>query len=122
MASPVHAALCALLAAAFYSALGHSVTRHVLPRTLAGGAAPVVGWAVFSAATLPVLTIIGFSAATVIAVGMLSLIASACLVVMRRERNDLATPAVPPWAYLAAAFLALGPTTALLPKKTAAGV
>ncbi len=37
--------------------------RHVLPRALALGSAPVIGWAVFSAATLPILTPIGFSTA-----------------------------------------------------------
>jgi hypothetical protein len=123
MASPVHAALCALLAAAFYSALGHSIARHILPRPLAGGTAPVIGWAVFSAATLPLLTITGFNAVMLTTVGMLFLVGSACLVVMRRgQGSDVAAPALPQWSYAAAGFLALGPAAALLPKHTAAGV
>src|ERR1700724_2672267 len=61
MASPVNAALCALLATAFWSFLGYALTRHLLPRALAMGAAPVVGWAVHSAATLPLFFLIGFS-------------------------------------------------------------
>ena len=57
MASPFNAVLCALVAAAFWTALGYAAARHVLPRVLALGAAPVFGWAVFSAATLPILTL-----------------------------------------------------------------
>ena len=62
MASAVNAAFCALVATAFFMAFGFAVGRHILPRPLALGAAPVVGWAMFSAATLPVLTLVGFSA------------------------------------------------------------
>ena len=49
MASPINAVLCALIGAAFWSALGYAIARHLLPRVLALGAAPVLGWAVFSA-------------------------------------------------------------------------
>lgn len=123
MPSSFHVVLCALIAAAFYSALGHGIARHVMPRTLAAGAAPVIGWAVFSAATLPILTIIGFNAVTVIAVSMLFLVGGAGLVLAPpRERDDSAAAAIPIWSYLAAAVLALGPAAALLPKQTAAGV
>jgi len=45
MASPVNAALCALLATGFCSLLGYALSRHLLPRALAVGAAPVMGWA-----------------------------------------------------------------------------
>jgi hypothetical protein len=121
--SSFHVVLCALVAAAFYSALGHGITRHVMPRPLAAGAAPVIGWAVFSAATLPILTVIGFNAVTVIAVSMLFLVGGAGLVLAPpRERDDSAAAAIPIWSHLAAALLALGPAAALLPKQTAAGV
>jgi len=121
--SSFHVVLCALVAAAFYSVLGHGITRHVLPRALAAGAAPVLGWAVFAAATLPILTAIGFNAVTVIAVAMLFLVGGAGLVVLRpRERDDFSGPAIPIWSYLAAALLAIGPAAAVLPKPTAAGV
>ncbi|HEX8828811.1 MAG TPA: hypothetical protein VF778_11910, partial [Xanthobacteraceae bacterium] len=73
MASSVNAALCALLATAFCTVLGFALSRHVLPRALALGTAPVLGWAVFSAATLPILTVVGFSAVTVTAVAALCL-------------------------------------------------
>ena len=54
MASPINAVLCALVGAAFWSALGYAIARDLLPRVLALGAAPVVGWAVFSAMALPI--------------------------------------------------------------------
>jgi hypothetical protein len=121
MASFAHAVLCALLAVAFWTTLGYGVARHVLPRGLAAGAAPVVGWAVFSAATLPILTVIGFSALTVTVIGGLCLIGSVGLLAMQRQGSDSAS-AIPPWSYIAAAILALGPAAALLPKISANGV
>ena len=41
MASPVNAALCALIATAFWALLGYALGRHLLPRVLAIGAAAV---------------------------------------------------------------------------------
>ncbi len=123
MASFVNAVLCALLAAAFLTVLGYGVARRVLPRPLAAGAAPVIGWAVFSAATLPILTVAGFNALTVTFAGLLFLVGGAGLMALRRgARDDAAAPSVPLWSYLAAALLALGPAAALVPKFTAAGV
>jgi hypothetical protein len=123
MASSFNAALCGLLAAAFYTVLGYSIARHVLPRVLAAGSAPVIGWAVFSAATLPILTAIGFTALTVTVIGALCLVGSACLLTIRRQEVDAApAPAIPPWSYAAAAIVALGPAVALLPKLSAGGV
>ena len=40
MASPINAVLCALVGAAFWSALGYAIARDLLPRVLALGAAP----------------------------------------------------------------------------------
>jgi hypothetical protein len=121
MASSVHAVLCALLAAAFWTALGYGIARHVLPRGLAAGAAPVIGWASFSAATLPILTIVGFTALTVTVISVLALAGGICLLVMRRQ-DAAPAPTLPLWSYAAAAILALGPAAALLPKISAAGV
>ena len=73
MASPVNAVLCALIATAFWTFVGYAVTRHLLPRVLALGAAPVIGWAVFSAATLPILRLIGFSPLAVVGIAGLCL-------------------------------------------------
>jgi hypothetical protein len=121
MASSVHAALCALLALGFYSLFGFGIARHGLPRPLAAGAAPVVGWAVFSAATLPLFTFIGFTTPTVIVVGALCLVGGAGLLMARTREAD-AAPAIPLLSYGAAAILALGPAAALLPKLTPDGV
>src|SRR5580692_9209314 len=79
MASPVNAALCALLATAFWSLLGYALTRHLLPRVLAVGAAPVIGWAVHSAATLPIFFLIGFSPLAVVTVAALCVAIAAAL-------------------------------------------
>ena len=123
MASFVNAMLCALLAAAFLTVFGYGIARHVLPRPLAAGAAPLIGWAVFSAATLPILTIVGFNAPTVGVIGLVSLVAGIGLLALRRDtRDDAAAPPMPLWSHGAAALLALGPAAALLPKYTAAGV
>jgi hypothetical protein len=123
MASFVNAVLCALLAAAFLAVFGYGIARHVLLRPLAAGAAPVIGWAVFSAATLPILTIAGFNVLTVSLTGLLALIGGACLMAVRsRPRGDAAAPSIPLWSYAAAGLLALGPAAALVPKYTAAGV
>ncbi|MGC1447354.1 MAG: hypothetical protein WA837_17955, partial [Xanthobacteraceae bacterium] len=125
MASSVNAMLCALLAAAFWPVLGYSITRHILPRGLAAGAGPVVGWAVFSAATLPILTLIGFTTSTVVVAGVLCLLGSFFLLAVRRRQDVQAAdagPAIPPWAFAAAAILAAGSAAALMPKISAAGV
>ena len=123
MASPINAVLCALVGAAFWSVLGYAIARHLLPRVLALGAAPVIGWAVFSAAALPILSLIGFSTLTVVGLTALGLgLAGSGL------RRLPAAPGSPtdlkPWwlgmAAIAAAMLALIPAIALLPKASEA--
>ncbi len=123
MASAVNAAFCALVATAFFTAFGYAIGRHVLPRTLALGAAPVVGWAMFSAATLPVLTLIGFSAPAVAAMAALFLIIGGGALLTQNADDDAARkPIVPLWAYPAAGLLALVPASAIAPKISGAGV
>ena len=125
MATPINAVLCALVGAAFWSLLGFAIARHLLPRVLALGAAPVIGWAVFSAASLPIVSLIGFSTLTVIGLAALGLgLAGIGL------RRPSAAPSAPtdlkPWwlaaAPIAAAILALAPALALLPKYSERGV
>jgi len=116
MASPVNAALCALLATAFWGFLGYALTRHLLPRALAIGAAPVVGWAVHSAATLPIFLLIGFSPLAVVAIAALCVAVGVATFKLAAEANAEAAPAIPWWAFLAAAVLALVPAVAILPK------
>ena len=116
MASPVNAALCALLATAFWSFLGYALARHLLPRALAIGAAPVMGWAVHSAATLPLFFLIGFSPLAVVAVAALCVAVAVATLKLAANGDAEATPAIPWWAFAAAAVLALAPAVAILPK------
>jgi hypothetical protein len=123
MASPINAALCALVATAFWSLLGYAVARHLLPRALALGTAPVMGWAVHSAATLPVFDLIGFSAVTVVAVAALCAIVAGGSLYARPAVGDVeAAPPIPVFAWCAAALLALVPAVAILPKISATAV
>jgi hypothetical protein len=116
MASPVNAALCALLATAFWSLLGYALTRHLLPRALAIGAAPVMGWAVHSAATLPIFFLIGFSPLAVVAVAALCVAIAVATLKLAAANDAEAAPAIPWWAFAVAAMLALVPAVAILPK------
>jgi hypothetical protein len=126
MASLVNAGLCAIVAAAFWSLLGYALARHLLPRTLAIGAAPVLGWAVSSAATLPVFYLIGFSPAAVTCVAALCIAAgSLSLFRAKRENDSSQVPLLTVWvmgAAAAAALLALVPAAAIVPKFSGAAV
>ncbi len=123
MASPVNAALCAAIAAAFWTFVGYALGRHVLPRALAAGAAPVIGWAVFSAITLPAFILIGFSPLTVSMVATLWLaVGGASLLLPPARGNDTAALGIAAWTFLGAALLALAPAVAILPKFSPDGV
>ena len=123
MASAVNAAFCALVATAFFTAFGFAVGRHILPRALALGAAPVIGWAMFSAATLPVLTLVGFSPPAVAAMAALFLIVGGGALLTQSANDDAAQkPGIPLWAYPPAALLALVPASAIVPKISSTGV
>jgi hypothetical protein len=89
----------------------------MLPRALAPGVAPVLGWAVHSAATLPIYFLIGFSPAAVATITALCVAASGGALVWRPAKEQPSeAPTVPAWAYAAAAVLALAPAVAILPK------
>ncbi len=123
MASTVNAALCALVAAAFYTAFGYAVGRHLLPRVLALATAPVFGWAVVSATSLPVLTLLGFSPPAVAGLAALFLvIAGGALMTASADGELPSQPAVPLWCYPVAGLLALVPASAIVPKFFAGGV
>ncbi len=125
MASPINALLCAFVGLAFWSALGYAIARHLLPRVLALGIAPVLGWALFSSASLPILNLIGFSSLAVI--GLAAVGVAIAGIAWYRSPPTLVQPiTISPWwlttAVLAAAILALAPALALLPKYSQAGV
>ncbi len=122
MASPINAALCAIIAAAFWTLLGYALARHVLPRVAAAGAAPVVGWAVFSAVGLPLFIALGFSQLTVSIVAVVSAVAAAASLLKPPAAREAAAPPIPAPAFLGAALLALAPAVAIVPKFSAANV
>jgi hypothetical protein len=126
MASLVNALLCALVGTAFWTVLGHALGRHLLPRVLAFGAAPVLGWAVFSALTLPIVTLAGFSLPAVIGVVILCLVAAGASLLLPGSESNASGPAISPWGFssgfAAAAVLALVPASALVPKFSNGGV
>jgi hypothetical protein len=117
MASPVTAALCALIATAFWSLLGYALARHLLPRPLALGAAAVVGWAAHSAVALPVFLLLGFSPIEVAGVSAVCVLLAGVSLSQRAPASEIERDLnIPPWAFAAAAGLALIPAAAILPK------
>ena len=97
--------------------LGYALGRHLFPRVLALGAAPVIGWAAHSAVMLPIFTLIGFSPITVVVTGVICLLgAGFSLSRPRRSATAEGDLVIPPWAFAAAAVLALVPAVAILPK------
>src|SRR2546429_9995023 len=115
MASSANAALCAVVAAIFWTGLGFAIARILLPRVLAVGAAPVTGWAIHSALALPILALTGFSAILVVSLAVFATIGGGLLLLVgRNEDKDMAS--IPVWAFVAAAVLALAPAAAIAPK------
>jgi hypothetical protein len=123
MASPVNAVFCALVATAVWAFLGYAVSRHLLPRALAIGAAPILGWAIVSAATLPIFVLIGFSATAVTSVAALCALAGAISLVARETEGAAdGAPLISWWCYAVAAVLAVVPAIAIVPKISAGAV
>jgi hypothetical protein len=116
MASPLNAALCALAATALWTVIGYALSRRLLPRALAAGLAPVLGWAVYSAVTLPFFTLVGFTQGSVVAVAVICVFGSVLTLKFATQDGDEFAPSLPLWAFAAAAVLALAPAVAILPK------
>jgi len=119
MASPVNAALCALIATAFWPLLGYALARHLLPHVLALGTAAVIGWAVHSAVTLPIYRLLGFSPFAIVAIGALCILfAGFSLSQPAPASKSEPRLNIPLWAFAAAAVVALIPAAAILPKSS----
>jgi hypothetical protein len=117
MASPVNALVCALIATAFWSVLGYALSSRLVPRGLAIGVAPVVGWSVHSAASLPIYLLFGFSPFLVTGICAVCLLfAGYSLSQPRAEAEVDPLPTIPIWAFAAAALVALLPAATILPK------
>ena len=115
--------LCAVAAASFWTVLGFALARRLVGPALALPIAPALGWAVHSAAALPILLLAGFSTTTVAIVSAAALAASFVALLTQRSRHESPPgPSVPVWAYLGAAVLALAAAVAIMPKVGIDGV
>jgi len=115
--------LCAVAAALFWTALGFALARRLVGPALALPIAPALGWAVHSAAALPILLLAGFSTTTVALVSAAALAASVVALLTQRSRLESPPgPSVPVWAYLGAAVLGLAAAVAIMPKVGIDGV
>ena len=114
-------------AAAFFTTLGLPLARMSAPAGVAPvGLAATIGWAVFSAVSLPILGIVGFDRPHVLVLAAASL--AACWGLLPRGGGGALLPRVgrderlPPWALPLAGAAALLPMLAVLPKLSAAGL
>ena len=119
MASTTNVILGTAAALIVWTTIGLAVARMVLPqRVLQWPVAPALGWAVHSAATLPLFMLIGFNRITVTIVTLLTL-AAAAYALWRQSgaaERDKDAVGVPYWAWIGALILTLGPASAILPK------
>jgi hypothetical protein len=119
MASTINVILGTTAALLVWTTIGLAVARAVLPQyVLHWPIAPALGWAVHSAAALPLFMLIGFNRATVGLIVVASL-ATAAYVLWRQSgalKRGKDAVGVPAWAWVGALALALGPASAILPK------
>jgi hypothetical protein len=115
MPSTLSAAAAGVIALLFWTVLGLSISRRILPHALALPLAPSLGWAVHSAAGLVLFLLFGFSA---VAVAVFATVAAITSIASLFQKIDGPAPegTVPPWAYVAAAVLALAPAAAVAPE------
>ncbi|MFZ0073037.1 MAG: hypothetical protein WAK85_17330, partial [Xanthobacteraceae bacterium] len=122
MVSLLNVSLCAALAVLFWSCLGFALAQRLLPRAVMLPVAPVLGWAVQNAASLPIFLLAGFSTTLVVALALLALAAGIYAISAQRRAFGGPSVEMPAWAYGLAALLAVIPTLAILPKETGDGV
>ncbi len=117
--------LCALTELLVAIALGWPVARRLAPTpSLALALAPIVGWALFNTATLPLLTAVGFTRVTVSISCGAAILGGAAVQIFGRARNlaEFGRNEVFLWAFAAATLLALVPALAVWPKHVAGGI
>ena len=122
MASLLNAALCAIAAGIFWTFLGYAIAHHILPRALAFGTAPILGWAVSSAVTLPIFFLIPFSPLTISITVMVAAAAALAVFLAGPAKGDASAAAIPAFAIAVAATLAIVPASAIAPKISAESV
>ena len=103
------------VAAAFFTLMGWPLARLLAAPF---GIAPALGWAVFNALALPVLTFTGFGRLTA------STLCIACLAgaVYALRRTQAGGVRLPPWALVLAGCVALLPLIAIMPKDVEGGL
>jgi hypothetical protein len=121
MAATLNVFICAAVALVLWTGIGLAVARRIVPGLLAWSVAPVLGWAVHSAALLPILGVVGFSRATVAVGFALPLIVAIVALAVRKPSAGEKLP-IPIWPFIGAALIALIPMMAILPKAVADGV
>jgi hypothetical protein len=123
MASPVNALVCALIATAFWSLLGYALGSRLVPRVVAIGAAPVIGWSVHSAACLPIYLLFEFSPFVVAGIGAVCVLIAGFSLSQPRSAGEI-EPAqtIPVLAFAGAAVVSLLPAATILPKSSAGAV
>jgi hypothetical protein len=114
--------LCGLAALAICVTTGLPLARCLVdePR-LAWALAPALGWAAFSALALPILSAAGFSRAHVTVLCGVAVLVGVVASLRRPARLEHA-PAVPIWAFAAAAALAILPALGVWPKLDEGGL
>ena len=119
MASPINALACALIATAFWPLLGFALGSRLVPRVVAIGAAPVIGWSVHSAATLPIYLLFGFSPLLVAGIGAVCVLIAGFSLSQPRAAGEIEPgETIPVWAFATAALVALLPAASILPKSS----
>src|SRR5262249_22593222 len=122
----LNGAVGALPALLLWPCLGAAITRRLAPGPLMLPMAPVVGWAVQNALALPLFRLVGFSAASVLVVALVTLAlaifsAGGGVPSGAEDMAENRAVRVPRWAFALAALLALAPALAVMPKAADGG-
>ena len=119
--SMLSAAIGAAGALLFWTALGLSISRRIVSPVLAMPIAPALGWAMHSAATLPIFLLLGFSAGGVALTATAASGGKPCLSFRSRDAPVRDTFILRP-AYIAGALLALIPAATVAPEHVVGSV
>ena len=126
MASIPVVLLAALGAILFLSLAGLGLARWLRPAWApAASIAPALAWGVFSAVSLPLQALFGFSQVSTAALLAVALMGSVALLRgsgPKPAEVDAGAPQLPVWAFALAAAVALIPLATLLPKHAAGGI
>src|SRR5882724_10195231 len=95
MPTALNMVLCAVVAVVFWTVLGLAIARRLVTPSLAWSIAPALGWAVHSAATLPVMMV----GAVALTTSLVALIAGP----HRDEVNSVGTTSA--WPYVGATLV-----------------